>query len=119
VTRNEAEAFNAGVRAALGAASIAADALEKRSGFREGREGFATAALRGFGQSGAALLRGGETEQRPSQIATPLLPVPALRAAAMVKGYTGEACSECNNFTLLRNGTCLKCDTCGATTGCS
>ena len=36
-----------------------------------------------------------------------------------MKGYTGEACSECNNFTLVRNGTCLKCDTCGATTGCS
>lgn len=35
------------------------------------------------------------------------------------KRYTGEACPECNNFTLVRNGTCLKCDTCGATTGCS
>jgi ribonucleoside-diphosphate reductase alpha chain len=41
------------------------------------------------------------------------------RAEARMKGYTGEACSECNNFTLVRNGTCLKCDTCGATTGCS
>jgi ribonucleotide reductase alpha subunit len=36
-----------------------------------------------------------------------------------IKGYTGEACSECGNFTLTRNGTCLKCETCGATTGCS
>ena len=25
----------------------------------------------------------------------------------------------CGNFTLVRNGTCLKCDTCGSTTGCS
>jgi ribonucleoside-diphosphate reductase alpha chain len=41
------------------------------------------------------------------------------RAEARMKGYTGESCSECNNFTLVRNGTCLKCDTCGATTGCS
>ncbi|MBV8850251.1 MAG: vitamin B12-dependent ribonucleotide reductase, partial [Methylobacteriaceae bacterium] len=41
------------------------------------------------------------------------------RAEARMKGYTGEACSECNNFTLVRNGTCLKYDTCGATTGCS
>ncbi|GAC1337879.1 MAG: vitamin B12-dependent ribonucleotide reductase [Beijerinckiaceae bacterium] len=41
------------------------------------------------------------------------------RAEARMKGYVGEACSECANFTLVRNGTCLKCDTCGATTGCS
>ncbi|WP_395665669.1 vitamin B12-dependent ribonucleotide reductase [Methylocella sp.] len=41
------------------------------------------------------------------------------RSQARMKGYTGEACGECGNFTLVRNGTCLKCDTCGATTGCS
>jgi ribonucleoside-diphosphate reductase alpha chain len=41
------------------------------------------------------------------------------RTQARMKGYTGEACGECGNFTLVRNGTCLKCDTCGATTGCS
>jgi ribonucleoside-diphosphate reductase alpha chain len=41
------------------------------------------------------------------------------RAEAKAKGYEGEACGECGNFTLLRNGTCLKCDTCGGTTGCS
>ncbi|WP_024510172.1 vitamin B12-dependent ribonucleotide reductase [Bradyrhizobium sp. ARR65] len=41
------------------------------------------------------------------------------RAEAKAKGYEGEMCSECGNFTLVRNGTCMKCDTCGATTGCS
>jgi ribonucleoside-diphosphate reductase alpha chain len=41
------------------------------------------------------------------------------RAEAKARGYEGEACGECGNFTLLRNGTCLKCDTCGGTTGCS
>jgi ribonucleoside-diphosphate reductase alpha chain len=41
------------------------------------------------------------------------------RAEAKAKGYEGEACTECGNFTLVRNGTCLKCDTCGSTTGCS
>jgi ribonucleoside-diphosphate reductase alpha chain len=41
------------------------------------------------------------------------------RAEAKARGYEGEACSECGNFTLVRNGTCLKCDTCGSTTGCS
>ena len=38
---------------------------------------------------------------------------------ARMKGYEGEACPECQSFTLLRNGSCLKCDSCGATTGCS
>ena len=41
------------------------------------------------------------------------------RAEAKVKGYEGESCGECGNFTLLRNGTCMKCDTCGGTSGCS
>jgi ribonucleoside-diphosphate reductase alpha chain len=39
--------------------------------------------------------------------------------AARIKGYEGDSCAECGNFTLIRNGTCLKCDTCGATSGCS
>lgn len=42
-----------------------------------------------------------------------------LRAEARIRGYEGEACRECGNFTLVRNGTCLKCDTCGGTSGCS
>ena len=41
------------------------------------------------------------------------------RAQARMKGYVGEACPECGNFTMVRNGTCLKCETCGGTTGCS
>jgi len=41
------------------------------------------------------------------------------RAEARARGYEGEACGECQNFTLVRNGTCMKCDTCGSTTGCS
>ncbi|MGA0531214.1 vitamin B12-dependent ribonucleotide reductase [Hansschlegelia sp. KR7-227] len=43
----------------------------------------------------------------------------ALRMEARLKGYEGESCSECGNFTMVRNGTCLKCDTCGSTSGCS
>ncbi|MCL2831848.1 MAG: adenosylcobalamin-dependent ribonucleoside-diphosphate reductase [Treponema sp.] len=38
---------------------------------------------------------------------------------ARIKGYEGEACPNCGSFTLIRNGTCMKCDTCGGTTGCS
>lgn len=41
------------------------------------------------------------------------------RVKAMMQGYTGDMCSECSNFTMVRNGTCLKCDTCGSTSGCS
>jgi ribonucleoside-diphosphate reductase alpha chain len=41
------------------------------------------------------------------------------RAQALLQGYTGNMCSECQNFTIVRNGTCEKCDTCGATSGCS
>jgi ribonucleoside-diphosphate reductase alpha chain len=39
--------------------------------------------------------------------------------AAKLKGFEGDACPECGNFTMVRNGTCLKCTTCGGTTGCS
>ena len=46
-------------------------------------------------------------------------PVAERRAIARMQGYEGDACPECQNFTLVRNGTCLKCDTCGGTTGCS
>ena len=34
-----------------------------------------------------------------------------------MRGYVGESFPECANFTMVRNGTCLKCDTCGGTTG--
>lgn len=45
--------------------------------------------------------------------------VDELVAEAKVKGYVGEPCPNCNQFTLVRNGACLKCVTCGETTGCS
>ena len=38
---------------------------------------------------------------------------------ARMKGYDGDACGECGNFTLVRSGTCLHCATCGSTSGCS
>jgi len=38
---------------------------------------------------------------------------------ARERGYTGDICPECGSMTMVRNGTCLKCQTCGATTGCS
>jgi ribonucleoside-diphosphate reductase alpha chain len=41
------------------------------------------------------------------------------REKARLQGYEGDPCGECGNFTLVRNGTCLKCNTCGGTSGCS
>ncbi len=38
---------------------------------------------------------------------------------ARFRGYTGDICPECQSMTMVRNGTCLKCTTCGSTTGCS
>lgn len=38
---------------------------------------------------------------------------------ARMQGYEGDACGECGNYTLVRNGTCFKCNTCGGTSGCS
>jgi ribonucleoside-diphosphate reductase alpha chain len=49
-----------------------------------------------------------KTDKRASQI-----------REARQKGYEGDNCGECGNFTLVRNGTCMKCVTCGATSGCS
>jgi ribonucleoside-diphosphate reductase alpha chain len=46
---------------------------------------------------------------------------PAASAVQHAKwmGYEGDPCPECGSLTLVRNGTCLKCDSCGGTTGCS
>ena len=44
---------------------------------------------------------------------------PASNETVRTRGYTGDPCPDCGHFTLVRAGTCLKCDTCGATTGCS
>ncbi|MBL8052891.1 MAG: hypothetical protein JNK03_05935, partial [Nitrospira sp.] len=38
---------------------------------------------------------------------------------AKVKGYEGDPCPGCKQFTMVRNGTCLKCVSCGETSGCS
>ncbi len=69
--------------------------------------------------------------QVPSAQTPELLPIHAHAAAgqakspvsaykvAREKGYTGDPCPECGHLTMVRNGACLKCQTCGATTGCS
>ncbi|MHA6347610.1 vitamin B12-dependent ribonucleotide reductase [Roseivivax sp. CAU 1761] len=55
---------------------------------------------------------------RTSTAAAAVKPMDAASKARM-QGYEGEACGECGNYTLVRNGTCMKCNTCGGTSGCS
>ncbi|RIA54956.1 vitamin B12-dependent ribonucleotide reductase [Dichotomicrobium thermohalophilum] len=55
----------------------------------------------------------------PTSVEAEVVSTARLSSEARLKGYEGEACGDCGNFTLVRNGTCLKCDTCGATSGCS
>ncbi len=68
-----------------------------------------------------ALYSRSETMVYATEGSSALKPVSAAdrRMEAKLRGYEGEDCRECGNFTLVRNGTCLKCDTCGSTSGCS
>ncbi len=77
----------------------------------------------------ALALDAGTPESSTSHVdAPPSTSHPATHSAAVVnaairearmKGYEGDPCTECGQFTLVRNGICLRCVTCGATTGCS
>jgi ribonucleoside-diphosphate reductase alpha chain len=81
----------------------------------------------GYASHGATALKGDiedYEEESPATLAGVSFAAPEAREAdkraeARMKGYVGEACPECGNFTMVRNGTCLKCETCGGTTGCS
>jgi ribonucleoside-diphosphate reductase alpha chain len=57
---------------------------------------------------------------RPAAVGASSGSIRAVRAAeARMKGFEGDSCGACGNFTLVRNGTCMKCNTCGSTSGCS
>jgi ribonucleoside-diphosphate reductase alpha chain len=60
-----------------------------------------------------------KTELKIKPLATSYNPVTEKIKEAREKGYTGDVCTECGSITMVRNGTCLKCMTCGATSGCS
>jgi len=62
-----------------------------------------------------------EVEPAAAQASGPTMRMTAAesRSLAKLKGYEGDPCPECGQFTLLRNGSCMKCDSCGGTTGCS
>jgi ribonucleoside-diphosphate reductase alpha chain len=100
---------------------------EKLMVVQGGMRGDATGFAHGFGGSsahgglvqGATALKGELSDSPALAVAPGSEKVAEQLAEARMKGYVGEACPECGNFTMVRNGTCLKCDTCGATTGCS
>ncbi|MEM8632812.1 MAG: vitamin B12-dependent ribonucleotide reductase, partial [Pseudomonadota bacterium] len=76
-------------------------------------------------QGGATALS--ETHEAVAEVETlivepslaPLTSAVDARTKAKMQGYEGDPCGECGNYTLVRNGTCMKCNTCGATSGCS
>jgi ribonucleoside-diphosphate reductase alpha chain len=59
------------------------------------------------------------TGEQHDSVTTGAVSTDGRRTKAKMQGYEGEACGECGNYTLVRNGTCMKCNTCGATSGCS
>ncbi|ASP21995.1 vitamin B12-dependent ribonucleotide reductase [Antarctobacter heliothermus] len=84
------------------------------------------------GQATVALEAGTDAEQvlrtlvpataagpKTSGSATSTIAINTAVTRAKMQGYEGEACNECGNYTLVRNGTCMKCNTCGGTSGCS
>ena len=62
--------------------------------------------------AGAGVQAQARLQQRPAPLLTE-------RDEARLKGYEGDACGNCGQMTLVRNGTCLKCMSCGETSGCS
>ncbi|MDX2222598.1 MAG: hypothetical protein SFV21_07620, partial [Rhodospirillaceae bacterium] len=68
---------------------------------------------------GSTALQGHVAEQVHVRVTEVTQSRTAQVGVARLKGYEGDNCPECGNFTLVRNGTCLKCVTCGGTTGCS
>ena len=102
--RNRLKVYDGGQTSASSPTYIGAAALDLRTNFEEEIESVQVAEDR------PADLRGGSNS--PTKAAR-------LREMARQQGYEGEACANCGHMTLVRNGTCLKCVTCGTTTGCS
>ncbi len=100
--------------AAVGAGSLQPSSVGGRAGVTAMSSGGNGSGLQTAGlENGSAVL-----EVSPDIAAAVDRKLDRIREARM-RGYEGDNCGECGNFTLVRNGTCLKCDTCGATSGCS
>ena len=99
--------------AAVAAVAVATVADQQEAALAFATEDEAVAFKRDYEENTRSTIEQGEVAaaQTPSK--------GAQRAMARMQGYEGEPCPECQNFTLVRNGTCMKCDSCGSTTGCS
>lgn len=128
MTASELAAFHAGIWHAADMALASALMLEIRDDARQVRQRAAIAALRALaeglkeGANGSAEPKGTH-ETRTPETAPAEAVIPASlserRQAAVAAGYTGDPCPTCLSFTLKQSGTCLVCETCGSTTGCS
>jgi ribonucleoside-diphosphate reductase alpha chain len=98
--------------ASLAALAISTDRFPKRDGKGNG-------AGNGHGGMAAGMARMEVTQTMRETVTLTATAVQTQRQTAKLKGYEGDPCTECKQFTMVRNGTCLKCETCGATSGCS
>ena len=75
----------------------------------------------GIGRSAPCAVAGSDASPSRGSAGTSIAVLARTEAinASKAKGYTGNACSECGQLTMVRNGACEKCDSCGATSGCS
>ena len=96
-----------------GSAAVAAKESTNLETMRSSNTGATTTSKVGLASDMASEIGSGVTAGKNHQKAADIV------QQARMQGYEGEACPECQNFTLVRNGTCLKCNTCGGTTGCS
>jgi ribonucleoside-diphosphate reductase alpha chain len=71
------------------------------------------------GVSSSAVASGMSEAAASYQVASVASTAMDVRTKARMQGYEGDPCGECGNYTLVRNGTCMKCNTCGGTSGCS
>jgi ribonucleoside-diphosphate reductase alpha chain len=92
----------------LAALAISTDRIPARGGKGNGNGGAA-----------AGVARMEMTHTTRETVTMTATAVQSQRQTARLKGYEGDPCTECKQFTMVRNGTCLKCETCGATSGCS
>ncbi len=83
----------------------------------QGGQAMKTGTLGGAGATGA--VGATSVSGAPAVKKGMISPLPDARKVAKQQGYEGDACSGCGNYTLVRNGTCMKCNTCGETSGCS
>lgn len=111
------KAFNSGVSAAAQIARAAAVAARK-SGAGTKWQG-ASEALAALADDLDTLAHPLPPAMQPVPHGVETVDVDSHRAQARAQGYTGDECRECGSFSMVRNGTCLKCENCGATTGCS